>query len=89
MSSMDNISRNSSGRRLLRLCLTDGHSEITAVEYSHIPFIPDSVVPGTKVTCDVSFAVTVQCQNFKSRLWSCVILDIAIMQSQLQRHQTL
>ncbi|MCI04665.1 tudor domain-containing protein 3-like, partial [Trifolium medium] len=48
MSNMDNISRNSSGRRLLRLCLTDGHSEITAVEYSHIPFIPDILVPGTK-----------------------------------------
>ncbi|CAK8534399.1 unnamed protein product [Lathyrus sativus] len=49
MSSVDIISRNSSGRRVLRLCLTDGHSEITAVEYSHIPFIPDNVVPGTKI----------------------------------------
>lgn len=49
MSSVDNISRNSSGRRLLRLCLTDGHSEITAVEYTHIPFLPDNVVPGTKI----------------------------------------
>ena len=48
-SSVDGISGNSGGRRLLRLCLTDGHSEITAIEYSHIPFIPDSVVPGTKV----------------------------------------
>jgi len=54
MSSVDSISRNSSGRRLLRLCLTDGHSEITAVEYSHIPFLPDNVVPGTKVMCHVS-----------------------------------
>lgn len=58
MSTVDNISRNSSGRRLLRLCLTDGHSEITAVEYTHIPFIPDNVVPGTKVMCDVSFALS-------------------------------
>lgn len=48
-SSVDDISRNSGGRRLLRLGLTDGHSEITAVEYSHIPVIPDNVVPGTKV----------------------------------------
>ncbi|KAA8523068.1 hypothetical protein F0562_009491 [Nyssa sinensis] len=36
-------------KRLLRLNLTDGHSEITAVEYFHIPSIPDNVVPGTKV----------------------------------------
>lgn len=48
-SSVADISRNSDGRRLLRLTLTDGHSEITAVEYSHIPVIPDNVVPGTKV----------------------------------------
>jgi hypothetical protein len=54
MSSVDNISRNSSGRRLLRLCLTDGHSEITAIEYTQIPFLPDNVVPGTKVICHVS-----------------------------------
>ncbi|OIV98224.1 hypothetical protein TanjilG_18763 [Lupinus angustifolius] len=43
-SSVDDIPRNSGGHRLLRLCLTDGHSEITAVEYSHIPFIPDIVI---------------------------------------------
>lgn len=48
-SSVDEFLRNSGGRRLLRLCLTDGHSEITAVEYSHVPSIPDNVVPGTKV----------------------------------------
>lgn len=48
-SSVDDISRNSGGRRLLRLCLTDGHSEITAIEYSHVPSIPDNVVPGSKV----------------------------------------
>nr|KYP42724.1 Tudor domain-containing protein 3 [Cajanus cajan] len=48
-SSVDEFLRNSGGRRLLRLCLTDGHSEITAVEYSHVPSIPDNVVPGTKI----------------------------------------
>lgn len=36
-------------RRLLRLKLTDGKSEITAIEYTHIPSIPDDIVPGTKV----------------------------------------
>lgn len=43
-------SESSNSRRLLRLKLTDGHSEITAIEYSHIPSIPDDVVPGTKVS---------------------------------------
>ncbi|KAL8149263.1 hypothetical protein AgCh_006316 [Apium graveolens] len=42
-------SGNSSNKRLLRLKLTDGHSEITAIEFSHIPSIPDDVVPGTKI----------------------------------------
>lgn len=46
---MADSSGNSSKRRLLRLKLTDGQSEITAVEYSHIPSIPDDIVPGTKV----------------------------------------
>ena len=48
-SSVDEFLKNSGDRRVLRLCLTDGHYEITAVEYSHIPSIPDNVVPGTKV----------------------------------------
>lgn len=39
----------SNGRRLLRFGLTDGQTEITAVEYSHIPSIPDDIPPGTKV----------------------------------------
>ncbi|CAJ1975432.1 unnamed protein product [Sphenostylis stenocarpa] len=47
-SRVDEFLRNSGGRRVLRLCLTDGHSEITSVEYSHVPSIPDNVVPGTK-----------------------------------------
>jgi len=40
---------NSSKRRLLKLGLTDGHNEITAIEYSHIPSIPNDVAPGSKV----------------------------------------
>ncbi|XP_057968704.1 uncharacterized protein LOC131158112 [Malania oleifera] len=42
-------SGSSNSRRLLRLNLTDGHSELTAVEYTRIPSIPDDVVPGSKV----------------------------------------
>ncbi|XVF88467.1 hypothetical protein PTKIN_Ptkin19aG0053800 [Pterospermum kingtungense] len=48
-SSIAEFSGNSSSLRLLRLGLTDGHSEITAIEYSHVPAIPDNVVPGTKI----------------------------------------
>ncbi|PQP95764.1 tudor domain-containing protein 3 [Prunus yedoensis var. nudiflora] len=48
-SSVEDFARNSTSRRLLKLGLTDGHSEVAAVEYSHIPSIPDDVVPGTKV----------------------------------------
>lgn len=46
---MAESSGSSNNRRLLRLKLTDGHSDITAIEYSHIPSIPDDIVPGTKV----------------------------------------
>ncbi|KAL5078720.1 hypothetical protein RYX36_007141 [Vicia faba] len=49
MSNVDNLSKNSSGHRVLRFCLTDGHSEITAIEYSHIPFSHDNIVPDTKI----------------------------------------
>lgn len=48
-SSIEEASKSSGGNRMLRLTLTDGHSEMTAVEYSHIPALPDDVVPGTKV----------------------------------------
>ncbi|KAL8492781.1 hypothetical protein ACS0TY_024104 [Phlomoides rotata] len=48
-SSIVDVSENSGNRRLLRLKLTDGHSEITAVEYHHVPSIPDDMSPGTKV----------------------------------------
>uniref|UniRef100_A0A803NWY7 RecQ mediated genome instability protein 1 OB-fold domain-containing protein n=1 Tax=Cannabis sativa TaxID=3483 RepID=A0A803NWY7_CANSA len=48
-SSIDDLTRNSGGRRLLSLNLTDGITEIKAIEYSHVPSIPDDVVPGTKV----------------------------------------
>lgn len=46
---MAESSGSSNNRRLLRLKLTDGHSDITAIEYSHIPTIPDDIVPSTKV----------------------------------------
>ncbi|KAI8570936.1 hypothetical protein RHMOL_Rhmol01G0078100 [Rhododendron molle] len=57
ISSVRDISRSSTAdtlagsnnRRLLRFFLTDGHSQITAIEYSHIPSIADDVIPGTKV----------------------------------------
>ncbi|GAV88718.1 DUF1767 domain-containing protein [Cephalotus follicularis] len=50
VNSMERFSKNSSkNKRLLRLGLTDGHTEITAIEYSQLPLIPDDVVPGTKV----------------------------------------
>ncbi|KAE9462768.1 hypothetical protein C3L33_05317, partial [Rhododendron williamsianum] len=48
-SSTADTSAGSNNRRLLRFSLTDGHSQITAIEYSHIPSIADDVVPGTKV----------------------------------------
>lgn len=54
MASARDVSRSSfasgaSNRRMLKLTLTDGHAEITAIEYSPIPSLPDDVVPGTKV----------------------------------------
>lgn len=42
--------KGSSNRRLLKLVLSDGQSEVTAVEYSPIPSLSDNLVPGTKVT---------------------------------------
>ncbi|KAG5032352.1 hypothetical protein JHK82_015937 [Glycine max] len=57
-SSVDEFLKNSGDRRVLRLCLTDGHYEITAVEYSHIPSIPDNVVPGTKILILAEAVVT-------------------------------
>lgn len=35
--------------RLLRICLTDGPSNITAIEYGGIPLISEDMAPGTKV----------------------------------------
>lgn len=48
-SSIEGFSNSSGSRRLLRLGLTDGFTEITAIEYSNIPSISDDIVPGTKV----------------------------------------
>nr|CAD1842988.1 unnamed protein product [Ananas comosus var. bracteatus] len=36
-------------RRLLRFRLTDGHAEVTAIEYASIPSITEEIIPGTKV----------------------------------------
>ncbi|PRQ46506.1 putative RecQ mediated genome instability protein [Rosa chinensis] len=47
-SNVDDFARNSS-RRLLKLGLSDGHGEVAAIEYLHIPSFSDDVVPGTKV----------------------------------------
>lgn len=47
---MAEASENSGHRRLLQLKLTDGHSEINAIEYSHVPSLPDDISPGTKVS---------------------------------------
>ncbi|GFQ05556.1 tudor domain-containing protein 3 [Phtheirospermum japonicum] len=60
-------SGNSGNRRLLQLKLTDGHSEITAVERLHIPSIPDDVSPGTKrLPCGSTWEHTLS--KFKVRL---------------------
>lgn len=48
-SSIEGSSGSSNRLRLLRFKLTDGHSEITAIEYARIPSIQDDVIPGTKV----------------------------------------
>ncbi|RXI05832.1 hypothetical protein DVH24_017874 [Malus domestica] len=45
---LEDFTRNSRSRRLLELGLRDGHGEVAAEEYSHIPATPDDVVPGTK-----------------------------------------
>lgn len=39
----------STGKRVLKFALTDGKTEISALEYSHIPTISNDVTPGTKV----------------------------------------
>ena len=48
-SSEVDVNKSSSKRRLLKIVLSDGQSEVTAVEYSPIPSLSDNVVPGTKV----------------------------------------
>lgn len=60
-------SSGSSGKRLLRLKLTDGHSDVVAIEYTHIPSIPDNVVPGTKIRLENNVAVHsgILCLNAK------------------------
>ncbi|CAM8923222.1 unnamed protein product [Rhodiola kirilowii] len=48
-SSIDSSLSSSHSRRLLRLKLTDGQTEITAIEYSNIPSLPNDIIPGMKV----------------------------------------
>ncbi|CAH9089446.1 unnamed protein product [Cuscuta epithymum] len=61
-------SGNAKSRRLLRLKLTDGHYEVTAIEYSYIPSIPDDVIPGTKVRLENKTIVLsgIVCLNAKA-----------------------
>ncbi|KAK6941570.1 RecQ mediated genome instability protein 1, N-terminal, partial [Dillenia turbinata] len=55
VSSVRDISRSSieteskASKRLLGLGLTDGHSDVIAIEYSYIPSLSDGIVPGTKI----------------------------------------
>nr|GLL27296.1 tudor domain-containing protein 3 [Ipomoea trifida] len=67
-SKMTESSGNTKNRRLLRLKLTDGHSEVTAIEYSYIPTIPDDVIPGTKVRLENKTVVRsgIVCLNAKT-----------------------
>jgi len=49
-SSIDSSFKNSEHhRRLLRFILTDGYSEVKAIEYAPIPSITEEIPPGTKV----------------------------------------
>nr|GMC92225.1 tudor domain-containing protein 3 [Ipomoea batatas] len=67
-SKMTESSGNTKNRRLLRLKLTDGHSEVTAIEYSYIPTIADDVIPGTKVRLENKTVVRsgIVCLNAKT-----------------------
>lgn len=71
-SSIEDFSGNSGGRRLLRLNLTDGFMEITAIEYLHVPSIPDDVVPGTKVFSD-QLCLTCYFNVFLDQFSICVV----------------
>ncbi|KAL1189171.1 RecQ-mediated genome instability protein 1 [Cardamine amara subsp. amara] len=48
-SSAEEFLGSSTGKRVLKFALTDGKTEISALEYSHIPSINNDVTPGTKV----------------------------------------
>ncbi|VFQ61153.1 unnamed protein product [Cuscuta campestris] len=67
-SKMTESSGISKSRRLLRLKLTDGHHEVTAIEYSYISSIPEDVIPGTKVRLENKIAVRggILCLNAKT-----------------------
>uniref|UniRef100_A0A0D9UXH3 RecQ mediated genome instability protein 1 OB-fold domain-containing protein n=1 Tax=Leersia perrieri TaxID=77586 RepID=A0A0D9UXH3_9ORYZ len=48
-SSIDASFKNPQQHRLLRFVLTDGNSEVVAIEFSPIPFITEDIAPGTKI----------------------------------------
>ncbi|XP_056846693.1 uncharacterized protein LOC108818020 isoform X2 [Raphanus sativus] len=48
-SSAEEFLGSSTGKRVLKLVLTDGKTEISALEFSHIPSLNNDVTPGTKV----------------------------------------
>ncbi|XP_043699331.1 tudor domain-containing protein 3 [Telopea speciosissima] len=56
-STIESQSRNSRDRRLLRFVLTDGNSEVVAIEYSPIVAIADDIVPGAKVRLENKAAI--------------------------------
>ncbi|KAI3933296.1 hypothetical protein MKW98_006655 [Papaver atlanticum] len=51
-SNIEASSGTSGSKRLLRLGLTDGYSQIVGIEYSQVPSIHGDIVPGTKVRLD-------------------------------------
>ncbi|RZC75300.1 hypothetical protein C5167_050785 [Papaver somniferum] len=51
-SNIEASSGTSGSKRLLRLGLTDGYSQIVGIEYSQVPSIHGDIVPGTKVLLD-------------------------------------
>ncbi|ONK66545.1 uncharacterized protein A4U43_C06F9300 [Asparagus officinalis] len=55
-SSIDASFKNSQ-RRLLRFVLTDGQSDVTAIEYAPIPSISEEIPPGTKICLENKVSV--------------------------------
>ncbi|KAM7260134.1 hypothetical protein ACFE04_015875 [Oxalis oulophora] len=68
VSSIESFTKSSSERRLLRLGLTDGHTQMIAIEFTRIPSIPDDIVPGTKIRLENKVALRsgILCLDAKS-----------------------